>query len=855
MTEQNQNITKEVFLNRKKELMNFEDAFKNPEKFCLNHTKLVEEYVVGSFVRHKGNFAVAATGSFGRRELAPFSDIDVMFIIPSDGETYQNEIQGIIAELWDNGIEISHTIRTLNDIDNFLSDDILSFTQFFEVRFLTGSKDIFLSWEEKFKQILTEENREQLLKLLFDDLKMKEKKYGISPKTLEPNVKHSAGGLRDVHFAQWVFMLETGDNIHPADEKIQTEFFISLLKKRSKFSERELNKVFNSYKFILGVRNALHIITQSNSDRFGFELQEKLSRRLTSFNGDWQQLMHNYFIASTTNSRFLRTTVKQFISKEKELLSNMLAVGLGNFELKDGMLYCSKDCDVSHESIIKAVYYRGKYDARISPEVRSILIDAIDELTWDEISIKQVAPIFRDIFKFEGKVGSTLRSMNEIGLLGALIPEFNELIGFIQPGVYHAYTADEHTLIAIENIEKLFEKKSDLARIFHSLEDKDILFIAILLHDIGKPVNVGGHEIIGAEMAVTIMTRFGFSKEKIDFVKFLVRHHLTMEQTALRRDLNDPYILNDFVSIFSDRNELEYLYLLTYADLSAVNPTVWTQWKSDLLYDLYRKSKAMLLNRMGAEDFLEKDKEKFRENVMHSDKRIAEHIESIDDIGYLSTFTPEDIEVHVNAISKGERVSVIFKQEKTFTNVTVITKDFNSLLARLCGAFAINDVNIHDAKIFTKEGGIVIDNFNVTDFITGDKVNEERFDAIRESISAAVRSELLIAKEFRLIRSRWKRLEKKLFRRKKTVEVKFVEHNNFTIIEVSTTDRLGLLYKITDILNKLGLDVYFAKIATLGEDVVDTFYTLERSGRQVKSEMYELIREELTRTVNNFLKQ
>lgn len=851
----NHNISKETFLKRKNELMNLEDSFNSPEKFCLNYTKLVEEYVVASFKNNPGNFSVVATGSFSRRELAPFSDIDVMFIIPSDEENFEKEIHGIIAELWDNGIEISHTIRAAKDIDNFLSGDILSFTQFFGIRFLSGSEELFRKWEEKFKEILTDENRENLLILLMKDLEMKEEKYGASPKTLEPNVKHSAGGLRDIHFVQWIYMIGTGEHIEPYKEITQTDLFISLLKEKEYYSRRELDKVLNSYRFMLGLRNALHIITQSNSDRFGFELQEKLSKEIKIFKGDWQRLMHNYFIASTTNSRFLRSTVKQYISKEKEALPDMLAVELGDFKLKDGMLYCSDSCDISYESILKAVYFRGVYDARISPQVRTKLIDAVDELYWDEFNRKQVAPIFRDIFNLEGKVGTTLRSMNEIGLLGALIPEFNDLIGFIQPGVYHAYTADEHTLIAIENIEKLFREKNDLAKIFHSLEEKDLLFIAILLHDIGKPVDVAGHEIIGAEMAVSIMTRFGFTYEKIELVKFLVRHHLTMEQTALRRDLNDPYILNDFVSIFPDAKALEYLYLLTYADLSAVNPTVWTQWKSDLLFELYSKSKVMLENRMGAEDFLEKDKRELRKNVLHSGKKIAKHIEEIDNIGYLSTFSPEEIEVHVNAINRGEKVSVIFKQEESFTNVTVITRDFNSLLARLCGAFAINDVNIHDAKIFTKEGGIVIDNFNVTDFVTGNKVNEERFDAIKESISAAVRSELLIAKEFRLIRSRWKRLEKKLFKRKKSVEVRFIEHHNFTIIEVATTDRLGLLYKITDVLNKLGLDVYFAKIATMGEDVVDTFYTLERSGRHVKAEMHELIREEISMTINKFLEQ
>ncbi len=854
MIERN-NISESEFLTRKNKLLDLEVSLESPEKFCLNYTELVEEFVIASYKKHSGNFAVVATGSFSRRELAPFSDIDVMFIIPEETEKFKNEIHGIIAELWDEGIEISHTIRTIEDIDNFLSGDILSFTQFFEIRFLIGAEELFFKWEKEFSEILTDDRREKLLEALLNDLKLKEKKYGLSPKTLEPNVKHSSGGLRDIHFVQWFYMIENGVVVKQLKGKMQFEVFFADLQKIGDYSNRELEKVRDSYRFMLGIRNALHIISQSNSDRLSFEKQEKLSKEVKLFLGDWQNLMHNYFTASIAISRFLRSVVKRFIGKENEQLPDVLAIELDDFKLKDGVIYCSENCSLSYSSVVKAAFFRGKYNARFSPEVRSRLIDIIEDLEWTELERKQVASIFRKIFLLEGKVGSTLRAMNEMGILGAVIPEFNDLVGYIQPGVYHAYTADEHSLIAIENIERLIYEDNVLAKIFHSLSEKNILFVAILLHDIGKPVDVAGHEIIGSEMAVTIMTRLGFNAKQIEMVKFLVRHHLTMEQTALRRNLNDPYILNEFVSIFEDKKALDYLYLLTYADLSAVNPTVWTEWKNDLLFELYSKTKEMLENRVAAEEILEKDKRKLQMNVSLSGKDVAEHINAIDDIGYLSAFSSDEIKMHVKTINKGEKVSVIFKQEESFTNVTVITKDFNSLLARLCGAFAINDVNIHDAKIFTKDGGIVIDTFNVTDFRTNSKIEEERFSSIKSSITAAVNSELLISKEFRRIRSRWKRLEKKLFKRKKSVKVRFIEHDNFTIIEVATMDRLGLLYKITDVLNKLNLEVYFAKIATMGEDVVDSFYTLERSGIVVRKDMYELIREELTSTINKFLEK
>jgi len=852
----NDKIPMSEFLEKKKLLLDFKTGLEFPGKFCLSYTALVEEFVKKSFDKYSGDFLLLATGSFSRKELSPFSDIDIMFVIEEGNSEIETNLNGIITDLWDNGIEVSHTVRTLSDISGLLDNDILSFTQFFETRYLIGSHEIYRSWLKEFKEILTDENRDFLTRKLLEDFKLRESKYGSSPKTLEPNVKHSSGALRDLHFAQWIYMIENGILIEPEDGKIQSELFIEKLKADGFYSLKELDKVLAGYLFILGIRNAIHIVTESNSDRFGFELQEQISKMSDNYKGDWQKLMHNYFLASVALSRFVRSSVKKYESKEKEQLPDMLSVELDDvFKLKDGMLFCNNGCRLNYESIVKAAYYRGKFNARFSPEVRSGLIEVLSDLEWNEVSRKQIAGLIRNIFKeLEGNVGKTLRVMNEMGILGAVVPEFNDLIGFIQPGVYHAYTADEHTIIAIENVERLANQQNELSGIFHSLEDKDILFVAILLHDIGKPVNVAGHEIIGAEIAETIMTYFGFEQKKINLVKFLVRHHLTMEQTALRRDLNDPFILNEFVSIFPNREALDYLYLLTYADLSAVNPTVWTQWKSDLLFELYKKAKLMLERRLAAEDILEEDKIKLQDNIIKSgEKLVVEHIDSIDDLNYLTTFSKEEIESHVDAIQKGDYVSTLFKQEDSFTNVTVITKDFNSLLARLCGAFAINDVNIHDAKIFTRKDRIVIDSFTVSDFRTKGKVDDERFPAISNSILSAVKSELLISKEFKLIRSRWKRLEKRLFKRKKSVEVRFIPHDSYTIIEISTTDRLGLLYKITDVLNKLDLDVYFAKIATMGEDVVDTFYTLHRTGRLIRKDMYELIREELTTTIDKFL--
>jgi [protein-PII] uridylyltransferase len=350
------------------------------------------------------------------------------------------------------------------------------------------------------------------------------------------------------------------------------------------------------------------------------------------------------------------------------------------------------------------------------------------------------------------------------------------------------------------------------------------------------------------------MERLGYSSEEIEMVQFLVHHHLTMEQVAFRRNLNDPSTLDNFAQIFPSPEHLDLLYLVTYADLSAVSPAVWTQWKSDLLNELYRKTKIMLDERISGHEMLSDNiKEIMNSSEVYWEENIKDHIESIDDIGYLHHFSVEEINQHIDEIEKGSHVSVFFKEDETFTNVTIITRDRDALLSRLCGALAINDLNIHDAKIFTRKDGIVIDSFNVTDFRAGHKVEEERYKKITKDLELAVQNELQITKEFNNIKSKWWRIENKLFKRKGKVKIKFEKHERYTIVDVYSPDRLGLLYQITKKINELGLSIYFAKISTKADDIIDAFYILDRHRKKVSTYQYELITHELTQTIEEML--
>ncbi len=845
---------KEQFLKEKDLVFKNEELIKDPFKFCVSFSLLVERYVQLILKNKKLDCAVAAVGSFSRRELSPYSDIDIMFIYPKiDGN--EEVIKDCITDLWDCGIEVSHTIRDHRDIKKFLKEDLHTFTQFFETRFIAGSREIYNAWIGRVLGALNDKYKKELIEKFLEDLNARYAKYGGSAKVLEPNVKFTAGGLRDLQMVEWIYSLKNDILLTEQSEITQTEVFLNIIKKNKVIIPRAVSRLRESYKLILATRNFLHLITGHKNDRLEFTAQERIAKFFEYEEGGWHAYMKKYFEAANVIKRFNRTMMKRFEEEVTNPISDMLSIDLDeDFVLKGNNITKIRRTPLTLSSIMRAFYYYCLYDAQFDEHLRSEIIEAVFDHEETQNLEMQSSVFFREILKLPKNVGKTLYIMNELGVLGTFLPEFKDLIGFFQPGVYHCYTADEHTLIALNNLEKLINEESFLGKLFASVVSKDVLYLSVIFHDIAKPISISGHEIIGGEVANSVMERLGYDQDEIMLVRFLVRHHLTMEQVAFRRNLNDASTLNNFTRIFPSVEALDLLYLLTYADLSAVSPVVWTQWKGDLLYELYSKTKRMLIERISGEELLSyTTQEILRETEAYSGKSFKEHIDLIDDIGYLQNFSQEEINQHIEEIEKGSPVSVFFKEDAGFTNITVVARDSESLLSRLCGALSINDLNIHDAKIFTRKDGIVIDSFNVTDFRTGGIVDSSRYSKISADLSLGVENELQITKEFNKIKSKWWRIENKLFKRKGKIKIEFEKHNKYTIIDVYSPDRLGLLYQVTKKMNELGISIYFAKIATKADDVVDAFYVLDRNRKKISPNDYQLITLELTQTIEEML--
>jgi [protein-PII] uridylyltransferase len=765
----------------------------------------------------------------------------------------------LVTRFWDNGLEVSHTVRDLFDIQKYMLTDLHTFTQFFETRYLLGSEKVYNLWNETLLKALNEDVKSDLISKLIEDTEERYKKYGSSPKMLEPNVKYSAGGLRDLQTVEWMFIFSRKELFDKQQEASQIETFLNMLKTSKVSSVDECSRVLSSYKLVLSVRNLMHLEAKQKNDRFEFSEQIRIAKIFGFEEDALIDFMRIYFNAAVILNRFSKSMIKKFYDDTIIQLPSSLAINLDDdFEMKGRVISMRTNSPLSMSDILRVFYYRGLHSARFDENLRSHIVDKFETIDRHHIQESESSVFFREILRLPDNVGQTLYVMNELGALSAFMPEFKDLNGFLQHGVYHSYTADEHTLIAIQNVEKLANDNSQLGRIFNKLKDREKLFLGLLLHDIAKPINIAGHEIIGAELASSIMYRMGYSDEEISIVSSLVMNHLVMEQTAFRRNLNDPETLNNFTSRFTSIEELEQLYLLTYADLSAVNPVVWTNWKNELLAELYRKTRAMLEEKISGEELLysttfavPKEISKYSPNI--SEEVVQNHIESIDDLAYAHHFGAEEIARHIEEIEKGSVVSVLFSESNGYTGITVITKDFPSLLSKLCGVLAINDINIHDAKIFTRKDGIVIDTFNVTDFSSHKKLENERFSKIEYDMELAVRGLLQLGKEVALLKSKWWRIESKLFKKKGNVKVAFENHERYTIIDVHSPDRLGFLYHVTSKMNELGLNIFFAKISTQGDEIVDAFYVLDRNSKKISPNDYEFIKNEITSAIDKLL--
>ncbi|HAL55856.1 MAG TPA: [protein-PII] uridylyltransferase [Bacteroidetes bacterium] len=825
---------------------------------------LISRVFDGVDLPQKHLVTIVALGGYGRKELCFSSDADVMFLIRNEDVKKEASpvVRQLLHDLLDYGLDVGHSFRTVQECVAFSTSDFESWNSLLEARYLCGDRRTFATMRSEIAARIKVYDKAEYVRKLLGVFELRHRKYGTSTKLLEPNIKNSAGGLRDLHSVLWL-MCATGQvrlHLHP-----QTTALSALLRSpamRKQFSPHFLREARQSLDELLRVRNEMHLRGKGLHDSLEFSFQrqvaEALNYRPTSKRTSVERFMQDYYVAvriiAQLAQRITNWANDHAASPPAPLSRQRIEKPFGLRGHKIDLRH--RASTLSSEDGLRAFLLSLDLHAPFSHRLEDALSRSGARFTPLK-SINETA-LFRELLNKEQGVGQALHKMNDLGLLARWIPEWKPLVAFFQHNIYHYYTADEHTLMVLMTAEGLQDSASSFGDVFRKLPRRDTLYLACLLHDIAKPVRIGDHEIVGVDMARAILKRLRY-EDVLDEVLFLVRNHLMMEQVAFRRNLGDPQTILDFASKFRSVRQLDYLYLLTYADLSAVNKNVWTDWKGMLLLELYRRSREILDRKLTSVQFeeaeLRRHEAAVQELVSELSTALPEHearghLNALDSPAYLTAFDSQEIAEHIRRIAGPETVSTIFGTKNDYTEITVIARDAPFALSKFCGVLAANDANIFDAQIFTRNDGIIIDKFRVTDFITKTALSEPQHEKIHAELNEVFNGTIDIQHLLHKHRMKWRRKSRHLNPNIR-IDVEFEDHPSYSIIDVFAPDMLGFLYKVTETMSRLGLNISFAKIATRVDGIVDSFYVTDQAASKIENpERVEFVKKEILQTIS-----
>jgi [protein-PII] uridylyltransferase len=812
--------------------------------------------------------ALAALGGYGREELCFASDTDIMVLteIDSTNTSTGEAVRHFLHRLHDLGLQLGHSVRTVQECIAMADTDLEVRTSLLESRFLCGNRRLYADYLRSMRDFNRRSGGEVFLNELVHAMELRHARYGTSSKLLEPNVKNSAGGLRDLHAVLWLMRGTGKAALRPASGS-RGGALQSLL--RSPFMRRHvdlrlLRENRRALDFLLRVRNEMHLQAQGLHDTLEFLSQsrvaEGLGYRRRGQQTNVERFMQDYYVAARAVDRLTQRVFGSALERTRPRPRSPQVVIDTMFVMHDDALRTRlKAPKLTSLDVLRAAILCSRHRIVFAPSLADLVSRQASRLT--PLRTREEASLFRTVLNEASGVSDTLQTLNNVGALERLIPEWRPMVAFFQHNIYHYYTADEHTLKVVESAEKLVQADSSFGEVFRSLQSRETLYFACLFHDIAKPKRIGNHEIIGADMAARILTRLHAADIRDD-VRFLIRNHLLMEQTAFRRNLNDPQTIGDFAAAIPHVRLLDYLYVLTYADLNAVNKNVWTDWKGMLLHELYRKTRDVLDRGLTKEEVhgaMKREYDTARRSLLEalsgeaSRAAAVEHFDAIDSPAYLSVFSKEEIAEHIRQIDARKPVSVVFSHAADVSEVTMIAPDAPYALSNFCGVLSANDANILDAHIFTRTDGIIIDKFRVVDAISKSALNGERCRAIESEVVDVLQSRTDIEHLLQRHRMKWKR--RRSHRNPNTrIDVEFEDHPRFTIVDVFAPDMLGFLYRVTSAISNLGLDISFAKIATRADGIVDSFYVTGRTGSKVDDPAQrEQIRSEILRTIHDLM--
>lgn len=785
-------------------------------------------------------FCIMAVGGFGRNELNIFSDIDINFIYSArDFDTVnliKEKVHGIVKYLWDVGLEIGHSMRSSEECLYLSKQDIDIKTSFIESRLLCGDVACFENFKTSVWNELLGETYESYIQSRLNSVSLRHEQFGNSERVLEPHVKEGEGGLRDIHICYWaaqVWLMKNYSDFSFSGNESQSLKTIKILIDKKFLPDRYLLPFTESFEFLHKTRNMLHRISGRRNDILAYPLQAKVAATFpysdkNEFPGV-EQFMQDYY----RHTRVISNVASLIGDKLRSLTLHTHSFESGRTPVENDFFIANDklhyDGDIlsgigaSPHLMMSIFSYVQKYRVQPSEPIQYAIRENIDRVDESFRASEVTAHDFMQLWHYEGQVASILKLMHDLGFLERYIPEFGYIVAHYNYNVYHAYTTDEHLIVTLSRLESLFYEdavQSDavfkhLQEIYQelSLFERYQLYWAVFLHDIGKSRG-GDHSEIGVDLAKQIFLRLGY-KGPADAVYFLILHHLTMEQLAFRRNLKDSETIAEFARLIQNRRWLRMLYLLTYADMAAARKNIWTEWKGILLQELFIK---------------------------------ADHyLKALEKPGSAPEFDWEEIDY--GSIKLSNDLQITFNDRSNFSEILVVTTDYPYRLSQICGAMSVCDIGIFEANVYTRKDGVIIDQFRVTAFGSDTPLSSVQKQKMETILRQVLTGSQEIEPQIEKLKTRWKR---KKFLPSSETEIYFEDNRKFTIIDIFTADRIGLLYIITRTLSDLKLNIYSAKIGTRLDGAADCFYVLDTDGNKITSiERQEEIRDEIMRKLSS----
>jgi len=861
---------------------------------CLGRSRMIDtllrelfEWSLAAFGppgnMRKLQVSLVAIGGYGRAELNPHSDVDIMLLhngsMPSVARIFTHPLLekltgpgGLIYTLYDLGLKVGHSVRNIQDAVNIANDDMKTKTSLIESRLITGDTALFGQFQQRLEAKCVRNHVDDYLQMRISDQDARRVKFGNSALLQEPNIKNGCGGLRDYQNLLWMTHFKYGTHTL---EQLEAQGMI-----RSK-NRRQLEV---GYDFLLRARNELHYQTTRQVDDLPKALQPKVAwqlgykdrspaRRLEAFMRDlYTHMRAIHLITRMVERRLaLRPKPARRLPSLRSLFGDAEKTEtLDGFRVIDGEMIPGSPRIFRDQPrrLMRVFLHAQKHGLEFHPDLTQLLRDNVPLVDDDFIHDAENHETFLEILNQRGNVAPALRAMHEVDLLGRYIPEFGRMTCLVQHEFFHAYAADEHTLVCLEKLDQVWgAAKPPFAHYTHILQDIDLpylLYLALFLHDAGKGMESGDHVRDGMAICQKVGERLGLTPRRLARLKFLVEHHLLMAEVSQRRDIDSPTVIRDFAETVQDEENLAMLTLLTFADSLGTSNNLWNDFKNTLLQTLYHLAGRRIAS---GKDYEQAERERLAKLKQEAREQLPLKISGEELEAHFEHLTPRYFRTHsirhihtdltqvnlfLDRVVNGTGIKVLEpiiawhnQPARGHTSVKICTWDRPGLFTTISGALAAAGLNILSARVFSRGDGIIIDTFLVVNARTGGLAKRPESDTFEKLLTQA-----LLPGESPEFETQIDTLAKPIdvgewqWPTRIRIDTKSAESR--TIIEVESEDRLGLLHRISKVLTRHGLSIHVARISTEKGTAIDTFYVRTAHGKKPTDEaLLQKIKSEL----------